>query len=93
MGSWTCSAWIVLQYALEAFQICLILTAVVSWVPSLRGKWFDYIARITGPVLAQVRRVIPPLGGLDLAFLVVFIVNSWVIRQITILAYQCQLNL
>jgi len=92
VDSWSCSAWLVLQWALQLFQVLLLISAVVSWVPSLRGRWFDYVARIVDPVLAQVRRVIPPLGGLDMAFLVVFIANGYAIRQIAMLAISCRLN-
>ncbi|MBC5829759.1 MAG: YggT family protein [Candidatus Eremiobacteraeota bacterium] len=51
----------------------MIVYAVLSWVPSLRGRWSDYVAMLVEPVLAPVRRIIPPVGGLDLSFLVVLI--------------------
>jgi YggT family protein len=54
--------------------------ALVSWVPSLRGRWSDYVAMLVEPVLTPVRRIIPPMGGLDLSFLVVIIVIQFVAR-------------
>jgi YggT family protein len=56
----------------------MLIYAVLSWVPSLRGRWSDYIAMIVEPVLVPVRRVIPPLGGLDLSFIVVMLVIGFV---------------
>ena len=53
--------------------------ALVSWVPSLRGKWTDYIAMLVEPVLTPVRRIIPPLGGLDISFLIVILAIQFVI--------------
>ena len=45
-----------------------------------RGRWVAYLAAVIEPVLWPVRRIIPPLGGLDLAFLVVFLVLQLLIR-------------
>lgn len=41
-----------------------------------------YIARIVEPVLMPVRRVIPPIGGLDLSFLIVIILLGYVMHSI-----------
>ena len=56
--------------------------ALVSWVPSMRGRWSDYLARIVEPVLNPVRRIIPPVGGLDLSFLVVILILGFVMRSL-----------
>ena len=77
-----CLIWDAVYYFFEAYILVMFLYAVVSWVPSLRGRWTDYIAMLVEPVLAPVRRVIPPLGGLDLSFLVVVIVLQIVVNVI-----------
>jgi YggT family protein len=63
----------------------MLIYAVVSWVPSLRGRWSDYIARLVEPVLVPIRRIIPPVGGLDISFLVVIIllqlIDSNIVQQ------------
>jgi YggT family protein len=69
-----CTIWQLVDYAFKLYILIMIVYAVVSWVPSIRGRWSDYLAMLVEPVLAPVRRVIPPLGGLDLSFLVVIIV-------------------
>lgn len=58
--------------ALQLLTLLVVVRAVLSWIPSV-----DYghplirpIIRITDPVLQPVRRVLPPLGGLDLSPLV-----------------------
>ncbi|GGK80680.1 YggT family protein [Mangrovihabitans endophyticus] len=71
--------------ALLVFQVLLIARAVLDWSvalagPSMPGSARSRITRgvhaVTEPVLAPVRRVVPPLrfGGvaIDLAFIVVF---------------------
>lgn len=60
----------------------MLLYAVVSWVPSLRGRWTEYIAMVVEPVLVPFRRIIPPLGGLDVAFLVVILLVSWLMNAL-----------
>ncbi|HUZ49421.1 MAG TPA: YggT family protein [Candidatus Dormibacteraeota bacterium] len=58
----------------------LIVYAVISWIPDLRGKWTEYLAMLVEPVLQPIRRVIPPIGGLDIAFLVLLVLLQIVIR-------------
>jgi YggT family protein len=62
------------------YTILLIVYAVLSWFPDLRGRWTYYLAAVIEPVLMPIRRVIPPLGGLDLAFLVLLLVLQFAIR-------------
>jgi YggT family protein len=61
------------------YSVILIIYALISWIPDIRGRWVDYIAMLVEPVLAPVRRVIPPLGGFDMAFLVVIVVLNYVL--------------
>ena len=62
-----------LRWLVQIYMVLLFAYAILSWLPDLRGKWTDYLARGIEPVLMPVRRVIPPIGGLDIAFLVVFL--------------------
>ncbi|MFC7528247.1 YggT family protein [Actinoplanes sp. GCM10030250] len=68
-------------------QIVLIARAVLDWSVALAGpampgsfrsRAMDGVHRITEPMLAPVRRILPPLrvGGvsIDLAFIVLFVV-------------------
>lgn len=82
MSSLSCSAWLVLSWVLRAFWFAMLAYAVVSWVPSLQGRWSQYVARVVEPVLLPVRRIIPPVGGLDLSFLVVILIVGYVLRSI-----------
>jgi YggT family protein len=69
----------------------MLLYALVSWVPSLQGRWSMYVARIVEPVILPVRRIIPPVGGLDLSFLVVILLVGYVMRYIPGFAYSSSL--
>lgn len=62
---------------LQIYFWVLLVYALVSWVPSIRGQWSDVLGRFVEPVLQPVRRVIPPIAGLDISFLIViFVVQS-----------------
>lgn len=80
-----CSVYTVVEYFLNAYLFLMLVYALVSWVPSIRGRWSEIVARLVEPVLIPVRRIIPPLGGLDLSFLVVILiiqyVNGSIVRQ------------
>ncbi len=61
------------------YSLVLLVYAVISWIPDLRGSWVRYLAMLVEPVLAPIRRIVPPLGGLDMAFLVLILLLNFVI--------------
>jgi YggT family protein len=79
-----CQIWGLVAIVFKVYLLVLLVYAVLSWVPSLRGRWSDYLAMVVEPVLMPVRRIIPPMGGLDLSFIVVFFVISIVLNTIVI---------
>lgn len=54
--------------------ICLAGRAIMSWFPIRPGSPFAAVNRIlidiTEPVMAPMRRIIPPAGPLDMSFFV-----------------------
>jgi YggT family protein len=71
----------VLYYAVNLYSLVLFVYAVISWIPDLRrSRWAYYLASIVEPVLMPIRRIIPPMGGLDLAFLIVILVLQLLVR-------------
>ena len=79
-----CQVWSVVAQILNIYEFVMLVYAVVSWIPSIRGKWSDYVAMLVEPVLLPVRRVIPPIGGLDLSFIVVILIIQVVNAQIVV---------
>ncbi len=51
----------------------LILRAILSWISRGHNPIEAVMIQLTEPLLAPVRRFIPPIGGLDLSMLVVII--------------------
>ena len=66
--------------ALNIYLWLIIFTVVISWlvafdVLNTRNKWVykfcDILNRLTNPLIVRLRRVIPPLGGMDITPMIV----------------------
>jgi YggT family protein len=70
------------------FELCLMGRAIFSWIePYPKNPVHRFLFRITEPVIAPVRRVIPAVGGIDLSFLVVMLGVGLVIRLVSQLGF------
>jgi YggT family protein len=69
---------VILCPLLTIYLVILIARAILSWFPVNPNSPIASINRIlldiTEPIMAPVRRVIPPAGMFDMSFLVVFLV-------------------
>jgi YggT family protein len=56
---------------LQLLTFALIGRAILSWVDPM-GQWSisRILADITDPIIAPLRRVIPPVGMIDISFIV-----------------------
>jgi YggT family protein len=63
----------VIKETLSLMFWVLLLRAILSWVSQGQSP-IDYVLhQLTEPFLAPIRKVIPPLGGLDLSVLIAII--------------------
>ncbi|HET6367126.1 MAG TPA: YggT family protein [Pseudomonadales bacterium] len=72
-------------WMLNLYSWVIIAAALITWVsPDPRNPIVQFLHRITEPVLAPVRRLLPPwkTGGLDLSPLIVLIAIQFVERVI-----------
>jgi YggT family protein len=61
----------------------LIIRVIISWVAAdSYHPLIRMVYQITEPVLAPVRRIIPPIGGLDFSVLIVIIFVQMVRTQL-----------
>jgi YggT family protein len=67
--------YVVLQ-ALRLYMYCLIGMALMSWLLAFNVlnrsnptvyRVYDFLERITEPLLRPLRRIIPPIGGIDIS--------------------------
>ncbi|MFP3901162.1 MAG: YggT family protein [Acidimicrobiia bacterium] len=76
--------------AIQLYLLILFVRIIMSWFPPTPGTTyasiFDVFGRLTEPVLAPLRQMIPPVrlgaAGLDLSPIVVFIVGSILLSAI-----------
>ena len=61
-----------LRVALQAFMILVIGFAILSWVQP-GSPAYSLLGRLTEPLLAPLRRVVPSVGGIDLSALVLIV--------------------
>ena len=82
MNSLSCEIGRLLGIVLQLFWLCMLAYAIASWIPSIQGRWTYYIARVVEPVVMPLRRIIPPAGGFDIAFVVVLLLVGYLISAI-----------
>lgn len=57
----------------------IILRIILSWVaPDPRNPLVQLVAQITEPVMAPARKLLPPLGGLDLSPIIVLLAIQFI---------------
>jgi YggT family protein len=70
-----------LQLLIVALMLLVIARVIVSWVaPTGGGGLVAFIYQATEPMLAPIRRFVPPSGGLDWAPLIATLVLGLLLR-------------
>jgi YggT family protein len=75
-------------YALQAYQIILIVRIILSWTtmfwspPEALTPAIRVVYDLTEPVMGFFRRFIPPIGGLDLSPIFIFIIISILMNKL-----------
>jgi YggT family protein len=73
-----------LDWILYGFMGLLIIEVIFSWV-NPHAPLAPFIRALNDPLLRPLRRVIPPIGGLDMSVLVAFIliqIAQFLLRQV-----------
>ena len=66
---------------IDLYSLVLLATVVMSWLPvDRRNPLTTLLNGLTEPVLAPIRRALPPMGGLDLSPMVLLIVLQFLKR-------------
>ena len=86
----------VILIVLQLYIYLLIAQAVLSWliafqVVNTRNQFvhmvWDFLYRITEPLLAPIRSFMPNLGGLDISPIIVILIIMFIQRVITYYIY------
>ena len=73
-----------LSWILYGFMALLIIDAIFSWV-NPHAPLAPFVHAMNTPVLRPIRRVVPPIGGMDLSVLVALVliqIIQFVLRQV-----------
>jgi YggT family protein len=71
------------QLLITVLMLLVIARVIVSWVaPSGGGGMVAFIYQATEPMLAPIRRLVPPSGGLDWAPLIAMLVLGLLLRVV-----------
>ena len=56
-------------------QLVIIIRILLSWFPNINwwNQPFKFLREVTEPILEPFRKLVPPIGGLDLSPIVLFI--------------------
>lgn len=70
----------------EIYIVILFVRAILSWFPFNPSSPLNPVRRvvfaITEPVLAPFRRIIPPIGMIDISFIVAIIVVQLIVQNV-----------
>lgn len=78
----------VISAAISIILYAIILRAILSWIrPYNNGKIEIILEKITEPMLGPLRRILPPIGGLDLSPLIAIILLGLVKQLIQAFLY------
>lgn len=81
---------------LKLLMFAIFATAILSWlfafdVINYRNRFVaqvaDFLDRFTSPIMAPLRRVIPPLGGIDLSPIVALLIIQGILGYLIPPAY------
>jgi len=78
-----------LTWGVQLYTYALIAYILMSWVPSIQQSSFGkFLGKICEPYLEPFRKIIPPLGMIDISPIVAIFVLNLAMTGITFIAYR-----
>ena len=72
-----------LSFLIWALNLAIFGRVIMSWIsPTGNDPVSNILSQITEPILAPIRKVVPPLGMFDLAPLIALLLLNLVIRPV-----------
>ncbi|MEI4771138.1 YggT family protein [Psychrobacillus sp. FJAT-51614] len=79
---------ILLSYVVKYYTYALIIYILMSWVPSIQQSSFgQLLGKICEPYLEPFRKIIPPIGMIDISPIVAIFVLNIALNGIVSLVY------
>jgi YggT family protein len=71
------------RFLVMALWLLILARVILSWVdPGGRSRFAAFVISTTEPILAPVRRILPPTGMFDLSPLIVLLVLGVIMRAV-----------
>jgi len=84
----------VLDSVLSIYKWILLIRVLLSWVnPDPYNPIVIFLRQVTDPVLRQLRKIIPPIGMIDLSAIVAFLLIAFLQEALVRTLYQIAINL
>jgi len=76
----------IILYGMGALMLALFVRAIASWFRiDERYAFIRFLAKLTDPFITPLRRVVPPIGIFDVAFILAFFL-LWVMQILLVQA-------
>ncbi|MGH7737041.1 MAG: YggT family protein [Candidatus Tyrphobacter sp.] len=81
MSGALCTIYQLIYWVVNVYTIVLLIYAVISWIPELRVSALERVlSAFVEPLLLPIRRIVPPVGGIDIAFLILILLLQFLVR-------------
>ncbi len=78
----------VVAYLVQFLGFAIFARSIISWFPiDKNGPVFQALAAITDPILEPLRKVIPPIGMIDISPMVAMLALFFLANVLTSLAF------
>jgi len=87
----------ILQYILTIYMYLIIIRALLTWVnPDPYNPIVRFLYNVTEPVLYQVRKRLPHIGGVDISpiivILIIWFLQGFVVQSISDIAFRMKMG-
>ena len=81
---------LLVSWALKLVELALIVRVIASWLPMISpySIWVRWSHPLTNWILNPLRRIVPPLGMVDITPLVAYVLLAWVLEPLLVRAVQ-----
>lgn len=66
---------------ISVYEVIVLVAALSSWIPS-DNVVFQFLRELTEPILSQIRKILPSMGGFDLSPMILLLALDLIKRML-----------
>lgn len=66
---------------ISVYEVIVLVAALSSWIPS-DNVVFQFLRELTEPILSQIRKILPTMGGFDLSPMILLLALDFIKRML-----------